>query len=155
MSQFVANYVDQKGERGKIVLSNKDVTEGRFTTFIADLTYCAFAEYSQITTGAFTTPVPLVQSALIENDKDFKCVLTFKNVTDPAEPEIIRISIPAPCINVADGIISRTGDKYKFVPKESIVGELGNDGDALAAEVATLFGLQAADVLFLSGSFTM
>lgn len=151
--KLIGLYSDRKGERGKMTLTNSGATEATLSAFLDGKTHCGFSEYETITEGTLTTPIPLDDADVVENDKDYKAILTLKDNTDPAEPKRIRIAVPAPRLNVADGFIARKGDRYVFIPKTAATGEVGLDGDTLAGQVATLLGLATGDVVWMSGSF--
>jgi hypothetical protein len=143
-------YVDRKTEKGVMklrVASSDDFDEAAFTTNIASISQCAFSEYDFIVENEFTTPQAVGAGTDMSNDKDVKAVMLFDWPDIDAH---IRVSIPAPKINIEAGLVVRWGQNKAFIPKTKAVGEVGKDGDTVATQLATALG--ATGLEFLSGS---
>jgi len=112
------------------------------------LSYCGWFETAEIVKTPWTTPQAVDNTDLVNNDKDFKVILTFKYVPTG---HFKRILIPAPKINVATGICMTMGESRMIVPGTKPVGGVGSDGNTLAPLIETALGYDSGDLVFMSG----
>lgn len=144
-------YVDRKGEKGNMKVRLESPTSFAPTTFTADilsLSQVGASSYVIATETDFATPQAAGVGTDMSNDKDVKAVLLFDW---PDVDAHIRLSIPAPKINVEAGIVIRWGNKEAFVPPTKEVGEIGHDGNQIATSLATAVGATGG-LTFLSGA---
>lgn len=144
MKAIRIKYIDRKGEKGSMKLPVKDTEVEAEILAVTALSYIGTDSYTELIESNFTTPQEVGTSALVENDKDMKCLCTFKGASG-----YFKISWPAPKINIEAGFVIRWGENRAIVPPVKDAGETGNDGEAVAALVATMTG--DATVTFKSG----
>lgn len=144
MIDINVKYVDRKGEPGQMHLPCADTPVEANILAVLALSYIGADAYSQTVETAFVSPQAVDSTDLVENDRDFKCLCSFKGASG-----YFRISWPAPKINIEAGFVIRYGQNRAFVPPSADVGETGNDGTDVAELVKTLTG--DATVTFKSG----
>lgn len=128
-------YIDRKGEKGSMQLPVKDTpVEAEIKAFTA-LSMIGWEEYTETTTTTISSAQALDSTDVVNNDKDFKCNLSFKGASG-----YVRISLPCPKINIEAGIVIRYGSERAFVPASKITGEVGNDGGEIATLLNTMTG---------------
>lgn len=136
MAKTTVTYIDRKGEPGAIQFSQGTFAPTFFVTNFCPLSYAGFADYHVTTETALTNPPAVGVDALVNNDKDFKAILGFEGLEG-----IIKISIPAPKINIEAGIIVRWGQNRAIIPPVKAVGEVGKDGADLVNIIQGCTGL--------------
>jgi hypothetical protein len=144
MKKIRIKYLDRKGEPGSFQLPVKDTPVESEIKAVTALSYIGTDGYSELTETAFTTPQTVDTSAVVENDRDFKALCTFKGASG-----YFKISWPAPKINIAAGFVVHWGSERAEIPVTKGGGDTGNDGSEVAALVATMTG--DSTVTFKSG----
>jgi hypothetical protein len=144
MKSIRVKYTDRKGESGSMKLPVKDTEVEAEILAVTALSYIGSEGYTELTETSFASPQSVGSSALVENDKDFKAICTFKGASG-----YFKISWPAPKINIEAGFVVRWGSERAVIPPVKETGETGNDGEAVAALVATMTG--DSTVTFKSG----
>jgi hypothetical protein len=137
-------YIDRKGEKGSQLLKMRTAPPQSEIKALTAYSYCGTNEYAKTIETKFTEPQSVGVGVLIENDKDFKAILGFEGASG-----FFRISWPAPKINIEGGFTVRWGSERAFIPPAKEGGETGDDGNTVAAKVATLTG--DSTVKFVSG----
>jgi hypothetical protein len=138
--------IDRKGERGIIALPDGTFNQANFTTFISAKSHVGIDSYSQTTTTDFPLKTDPSGVASMENDKDTKLTLGFQGAEGS-----IKISIPAPRINVEGGFVIRWGESRAYVPPVKVAGETGDDGESIATSIEGILGLTAGSLKFRYG----
>jgi hypothetical protein len=151
MSDTIIKYIDRSGDKGKSVFRGRTFTAAFYEAFAQNKSYCGFYEHVAQTKVAMTAkPTPDTDPEDF-NDKDVKCILVFLDTTNDNRP--VRVVIPAPKINVLNGIVAIKSNSKLGVPGTKPDGALGDDGNTMATQVETMLGYEAGDLVFSSGSF--
>jgi len=135
---------DRKGEAVQMGFKAKTAASEAELKAISALSYMGCTGYTLVTETVFSSAQAVTVNALVENDQDFKAILTFKGIEGN-----FKVVWPCPKINIEGGIIVRWGTDQAQVPMTKISGEEGLDGSEIAALVATATG--DATVIFKSG----
>jgi hypothetical protein len=126
-------YLDRKGESGSFRLPVKDTEVEAEILAVTALSHIGTEGYNETVYTEFTTAQSVDVTTDVNNDRDFKCICGFKGANG-----FFKISWPAPKINIAAGFTIIWGPDRAYVPATST--ELGNDGNAVAALIATVTG---------------
>lgn len=138
--------IDQKGEKYRQEFNVGTFDEAAYIEGIASLSQCGTDGYLAWTDEDFTEEQEVVVNTLINNDGDFKAICSFKYLSG-----FIRLTIPAPHINIEAGIVIRFGETRSFIPPTKTQAEVGHDGNSIATALETALGLTAGDLTFSSG----
>jgi hypothetical protein len=144
MKSIRVRYIDRKGESGSMKLPVKDTEVEADIKAVLALSYVGSTTYTELIETDFAAAQETGTDSLVENDKDFKAICTFKGASG-----YFKISWPAPKINIEAGFVVRWGGERAIIPVAKETEETGNDGTAVAALVATLTG--DSTVVFKSG----
>lgn len=126
-------YVDRKGETGSFQIPVKDTPVEAEIKAITALSHIGTEGYNETVYTEFAAAQAVDITTDVNNDRDFKCICGFKGASG-----FFKISWPAPKINIAAGFVIHWGEERAYVPAESV--DIGNDGNAVAALVATVTG---------------
>ena len=133
MKKIQVLYTDRKGESGSMQVPVKDSPVESEILAVTALSHIGTEGYNETVYNAFTSAQEVDVTADVNNDRDFKCICGFKGASG-----FFKISWPAPKINIAAGFIIKWGPERAYVPVDD--AGTGNDGEAVAALVATMTG---------------
>ena len=126
-------YLDRKGESGSFQLPVKDTPVEAEIKACTALSHIGTEGYNETVYTEFAAAQSVDVTTDVNNDRDFKCICGFKGASG-----FFKVSWPAPKINIAAGFVIHWGAERAYVPAEST--DTGNDGNAVAALVATMSG---------------
>jgi len=138
-------YVDRKGEKGTMQLPRPATITEAALLAITSYTYLGIDSYVVHDETDLTAAQAVVVNALVNNDKDFKCILGFEGAEGS-----FKISLPAVKVNIEGGICVRWSNNKAYVPATKEVGEIGDSGAEIQAKIRTYTGDNTAT--FVSGS---
>jgi len=124
-------YADIKGESGSLGLPKEGtLSVAPLAAFLAAKSYAGFSNvYTEVVEVALQNPATIPTGvAGLGNDKDVKLTLGFQGAEGS-----FKISLPCPKINVEGGFVVRWGENRAFVPPVKADGEVGDDGNTVAA----------------------
>lgn len=153
MKNYSILYTDPKGESGHMAVKTADavtLNETDVKAFLDGKSNVSFTGFNEIIETVFSTPT-VAGAVGIMGDKDLKCNLIFDW---PSRNASLRMSIPAPVINIDAGIVIRWGQNKAFVPPVKESAELGKSGNEIATELSTLLTGATGNIVFKSGSLT-
>jgi hypothetical protein len=138
-------YIDRKGEKGTMQLPRPSSIVEAALLALTSYTYLGVDSYVVHDETDLASPQAVVVNSLVNNDKDFKCILGFEGAEGS-----FKISLPALKINIEGGICVRWSNNKAYVPATKEVGEVGDSGAEIQAKVRTYTGDNT--VVFVSGS---
>lgn len=154
MADCIIKLTSKTGDKGKFTARADALPdEDNVMTFLVGYTYAGATDYSYVTPGVLTTPKAIETDAVDANDMDYKAIISYKDMSVPANPSIRKIVIPCPKKNVAGGICTVQGDEAEFIPATLPVGGTGDPGNTIVTNWETALGATAGDFVFLSGGF--
>lgn len=153
MKQYSVLYVDPKGEAGHMSFKTDDsvsLDETGLKAFLDGKSNVSFTGFNETIENNFVTPT-VAGAVGIFGDKDLKANLVFDW---PERNVSLRVSIPAPVINIDAGIVVRWGQDKAFVPPVKLSNEVGKSGGTIASELSTLLTGESDKIIFKSGGLS-
>lgn len=151
--ETILKLIDRKGDKGNFSAKGADDLSTEIVTFLTGKTHCGGSYYSTVETGVLASPLTKLDTEVPNNDIDYKAVILLKNLSDPQNQTTKRVVIPAPIINVVNGICSVLSGEEAQIPPVPPAGGVGKGGNTIATEYETMVGATAGDYVFLSGGF--
>lgn len=149
MADKIVKIIDIKGEPGTLHVPDCGaVTYALYNTNFQPLTYAGIQGIYELTPLTPFTPSAAQSGGGFENDKDGKLTITCRI---KATGKQRRFTIPAPKINVENGICVVGSEKRRSVPAVAPDGATGMGGNDVVLKLELAYGLAANSLTFLSG----
>lgn len=154
MAETIIKLVDRKGDAGRFVArSSTAPASSAVMTFLTGKTHCGANDYSTVTPGVLATPKVVIQTDVVENDVDYKAVISYKDLSIPSLPVTRKLVVDAPVLNQADGFCVVIESDKQAIPAIPPAGGVGKGGNTIVTEWETCLGVSAGTFRFISGGF--
>jgi len=151
--QTILKVTDVKGDKGKFQAKADADISAAMVTFLTGKSYVGGSSFSNVSTGVLGSPKPILQTAVEFNDLDVKAVIILRDMRDPENQLTRRLIIPAPIIDVENGICTVLAKDERQIPAIPPDGAAGKGGNTIASEYCTMVGATAGSFTFESGGF--